>query len=963
MITDQLSDDLIEDRAVSIQSLATVCSQCALDRCAQFVKYLNKMHTSIIKNERLLNKLQSIKFLPIKSKPNDWKWTWAADTFAHPEDECKHYTCCNEKHRQDTSVVFERPIEIYSATLTDIVGCIFPVLDESYFSRDSYHELFTKLGVNNTVDLGQSLDNLSILSNDVYQNGIGDGAHMLNNTTLSVYKYINDISIHNLHLEEKASLLHGIAECYMDKNILLLDGSFVKPSQVFMDMSEDCIPYLYSLKKTEHIRKLKGFVDLFKIEKQCPARRVIDELLSYQSKQGSDTMEENEVRLYVRLLKVLVDSLNSDEVDSDTLRKLYIPDADGVLSPIHTLCLDSIDTKSTDTMRFTHQSISPEIAVPLGINTKRQRKVADCSRPTKIYSKDFGQHEELITRINRLLSGYPCDSGVLKEMVQNADDAKATEVHIVMDFSMHPTDNLLSETWKPLQGPAVLVCNDSYFSESDIEGIQRLGIGSKGGDPTKTGQYGVGFNAVYHLTDVPSFLTRGPEVQTGEVLCVMDPHCRYVPDATIQCPGREYINTEVLKEEHPNVFSCYHDQILLKETGTIFRLPIRTTQFSSTISETHLTIDDVRELVNGFKDEMGEMLLFVNHVKSIKVSEIIEGQLQPVYSVHLEMSDKDAEMRQQFYNMIDTGAKRIRNCLDPGSIDPTEAKYLADISDSNGAYSKWLIVRRMGFSGKRKIPEEVLSSYRNRNIGLLPRGGVALSLDEGKNKKEKGKAFCFLPLPIETGLPVHVNGHFALDHEARRNLWTGDKEGYKLSWNKYLMEDVIVPSYVSALHTWKKKYSIDTGIPTNAQHMKKTLIEYHRLFPDTSKITDMFKFMSQSLYRWIYDFEENMFPVCKLVTKTDVVTTFYPLVSDVLHFPCVFNTLKTKNMTIENEAFKTVSHTSKMINECVSSLEHSMTSLESRTIQRLSQFIQICKDIGIKLLECPKHILKKYEGR
>jgi len=25
--------------------------------------------------------------------------------------------------------------------------------------------------------------------------------------------------------------------------------------------------------------------------------------------------------------------------------------------------------------------------------------------------------------------------------------------------------------------------------------------------------------------------------------------------------------------------------------------------------------------------------------------------------------------------------------------------------------------------------------------------------------QEKGRAFCFLPLPAETGLPVHVNGY------------------------------------------------------------------------------------------------------------------------------------------------------------------------------------------------------------
>ena len=52
------------------------------------------------------------------------------------------------------------------------------------------------------------------------------------------------------------------------------------------------------------------------------------------------------------------------------------------------------------------------------------------------------------------------------------------------------------------------------------------------------------------------------------------------------------------------------------------------------------------------------------------------------------------------------------------------------------------------------------------------------------------KAFCFLPLPIETGLPVHVNGHFALDHEARRNLWSDDGGGYRTDWNTLLLNEV-----------------------------------------------------------------------------------------------------------------------------------------------------------------------------
>ena len=33
-----------------------------------------------------------------------------------------------------------------------------------------------------------------------------------------------------------------------------------------------------------------------------------------------------------------------------------------------------------------------------------------------------------------------------------------------------------------------------------------------------------------------------------------------------------------------------------------------------------------------------------------------------------------------------------------------------------------------------------------------------------------GRAFCFLPLPVCTGLPVHVNGYFELSSN-RRDIW------------------------------------------------------------------------------------------------------------------------------------------------------------------------------------------------
>jgi sacsin len=720
-------------------------------------------------------------------------------------------------------------------------------------------------------------------------------------------------------------------------------------------MSEDCSPLLYGLNKADHFRKLKGFLNLLGIEERHSSKRILSELDMLKTKHGQTKMEENDVKLYVRLLRVLVDCLKLENLTSDLLMHLYIPDTNGILNPIHRLCLDEIDINSTEAMLFTHPSISPDIAVPLGVNTKREQKVKECSKPLKLYSKEFGQHEELITRIKRILSGYPCDAGILKELVQNADDAKANEVHIVLDFSSHPTDNLFSESWEPLQGPAILVYNDSCFSETDIVGIQSLGVVSKGEDPTKTGQYGVGFNAVYHITDVPSFLTRGPNVESGESLCVMDPHCNYVPDATHQCPGRQYLNTKLLKEDHPNVFSCYHEDLIMNESGTIFRLPLRTNKFKSKLSNHHINEKFIRELVSDFKNEMSEMLLFVNNVKSIKVSEIVDGHLEEKYSVTLNMSGSDESKRLTFYNAIENGVRKISENHNPVYGSHTEINYTLTVKNSCGDRSKWLIVRRMGFSGKCSLPENVLNAYANGEIGLLPRGGVALLLEhvaaDDKNvkfKKELGRAFCFLPLPLETGLPVHVNGHFSLDHEARRNLWTDDKEGYRSAWNKHLMSDVIVPCYVSALHRLKYILCFDL------ENKVLPLDVFHGFFPNMGKVENIFKFLVCSFYQWIYTNEENIFPCCKLINKNDAKITFYPIKSEAFVFPCVFNTLKEQDVSVN---LGTIPNVSPVITDRVSNLRQSTERKPSQD-KDLAKLVQICKDIGIKLVESPEQIFK-----
>ena len=50
---------------------------------------------------------------------------------------------------------------------------------------------------------------------------------------------------------------------------------------------------------------------------------------------------------------------------------------------------------------------------------------------------------------------YPFDITMLKELLQNADDAKATKMYCILDKRTHGGEGLLSENWKKLQGPAL----------------------------------------------------------------------------------------------------------------------------------------------------------------------------------------------------------------------------------------------------------------------------------------------------------------------------------------------------------------------------------------------------------------------------------------------------------------------------------------------------------------------------
>lgn len=70
----------------------------------------------------------------------------------------------------------------------------------------------------------------------------------------------------------------------------------------------------------------------------------------------------------------------------------------------------------------------------------------------------------------------------------------------------HPHTHAPPLMLRHAQGPALLAYNDALFSPSDFHNISRIGQDSKAARPTAIGRFGLGFNAVYHFTDLPCFV-------------------------------------------------------------------------------------------------------------------------------------------------------------------------------------------------------------------------------------------------------------------------------------------------------------------------------------------------------------------------------------------------------------------------------------------------------------------------
>ena len=848
MTSEDLPWEDVAERAESVQSLNAVDSKAALKRVKALLKFMEKKlkRQSDKPPQTVLKRLLNTPFLPVLQKPQSFPLTWKADQLVKkrnplvpPKDiflqEKKYLVCCTE-------LLVDREIP-------PNVKQLLKLEDKEITTEHVIRQLENAISLN--------IEKLS-----------ASGYEELCHVCTKAYSFLQD-------------KMTNWPPVSFPTRFILVGKRFLSADRVAFEVKADCSPYLNKLPDNLAV----VYCELFKlagVRKEFVAKDYISSLQDVHKEFLEMQLDELTLQTVINMVHQLSEALKrqGDSSQENMYESISLPDSRGVMRYISDLCVKDCPWMPEDPEeQFVHEQIAWSVCAQLGVKTRREEALQnhDVGFP-------FGQKEKLTNRLKRILESYPGKKEILKELLQNADDAQATEICFVKDPRHHRDQKVFADSWKPMQGPALCVYNNKPFTNADIKGICSLGEGSKGDDPNKTGQYGVGFNAVYHLTDVPSFISKGEEI--GDVLCVFDPHCKYVRHSTEENPGRMFRNVNILKEKFPDVFLCYLGNIFPLENGTLFRFPLRSEKMAeqSRISQTAFTVEKLDVMMEDLKKELFEVLLFVNNVKKISISEITEkGVLVNCYSVEIVMSKEDEKKRQEFSDYLKTEGKRVRTeKILPSDIKVKKCMYTMRLQDNLGNEENWLTVQQVGF--EKPVEDTIIRAFGEDRLGMLPRGGVACFLGGNNSSSEderKRKAFCFLPLPLETDLPVHVNGHFALDHESRRSLWRDEVSGYRSDWNKALLHDVIASCYLTLLSEARVILQLpvseeDTCYASSCRRsMLSRISTYEKLFP-THVEDPYWKIVVNSVYQDMNTRKLRLLPVLKARADRVQLTWFPP---------------------------------------------------------------------------------------
>ena len=481
------------------------------------------------------------------------------------------------------------------------------------------------------------------------------------------------------------------------------------------------------------------------------------------------------------ILNWLTDS--GDKVVELTGEDLYVPiesdselpklmEASEVVYTDNAFLKDFLASSDEEEQEYTlaHHRIHPHLAHCLGL-----KPLSEHLNIAEDTFEDAGQYEALTQRLKNILREYDGGLTIVKELIQNADDAGATELNICYDARIHdiPLKRLLYPGMAECHGPALIIHNDASFTDEDFQNIQKLAAAKKEDNPLKIGKFGVGFCSVYHITDVPSFVSH-------DSMCIFDPTLQYLKKEIKNTarPGKKVKFTERIVTSSQQLMpfaGLYNFDPKKCYDGTIFRLPFRTS--SSEISGIIYNENMITKLKEDIQTSGSKLLLFLQHVKRLTFSRISDGKSSPEVLVDIRRENSTLEEVIVLHSTLH--------------------------NPSHERYELWLVS-----SHTDTITFNLTEKYATAAVACQ----LECPNSDSPSEKEAvytpvpitGEVFCFLPLTLHTGLPVHVSANFAVMSN-RKGIRSTDKQSdtdscnKEIQWNVDLMKEVIPKAYLNLL--------------------------------------------------------------------------------------------------------------------------------------------------------------------
>ena len=256
-----------------------------------------------------------------------------------------------------------------------------------------------------------------------------------------------------------------------------------------------------------------------------------------------------------------------------------------------------------------------------------------------------------------------------------------------------------------------------------------------------------------------------------------------------------------------DVFSsgCYN--------GTLFRFPLRTNANQSELSQTLYSEEKVQTLFESFIAEARLVLLFLRKLESIELYTREKSETHPRRVFQVKISEESLELarrkRAEFYAAIQPAADANISVMQ----EPVTVTYPLTIeAEMNGSVQRYSFLVTSYCCGG-EVSNHFKRLITDKELSYLPSVGVAMALPSEIDLQTPdipGHVFCVLPLPVQkksmTGLPVHVNGFFALS-QSRSHIKTpnADQDDLEkltdksLLWNCCLLEEALPKAYATMI--------------------------------------------------------------------------------------------------------------------------------------------------------------------